>query len=65
MTRIDPAGPVTLDQASIVEKAGDVLDALDAVVPDSTVHYAVEEARRALRVLIREAHGVKTNDRKA
>lgn len=55
---------VTVDQARIVEKADDLLDALAEAVPSTTIHYAVEEARQALKTLIRVSHTIKTNDRK-
>lgn len=58
--RIEPQGKLNIDQAQIVEDAGNLLDTLDVCVPSSTVHYAVEETRRALTTLIREAHTVKT-----
>ena len=37
----------------IAEATADLMALLDDVVPRTTVHYAVEEARRALRVLNR------------
>ena len=44
----------TPQQDAIQEAAESLLSNLDAYVPSSTVHYAVQEARRALRTLIRE-----------
>ena len=39
-----------------------LLRLLDELVPHSTVHYAVEDARRALRVLDNHVDGVRTAD---
>lgn len=39
----------------IAADAQGLLDTLDALVPSSTAHYAVEDARKALETLIREA----------
>lgn len=61
--RVDPRGPVSPQQAQIVEKADDLLDTLAEVVPTTTIHYAVEQARQTLTRLIHEAHTIKTNDR--
>jgi hypothetical protein len=40
----------------IAKAAQDLLDEIDKYVPDSTVHYAVEETRRTVARLIREAN---------
>lgn len=49
-------------QAQIADRAQDLLDMLDRLVPRTTVHYAVEQARSALHTLIREAHTIKTQE---
>lgn len=39
--------------------AQNLLAELDRLVPDSTVHWAVEEARKAARMLVREADTIR------
>jgi hypothetical protein len=48
-----PQDVTTAGQNAIRQSATNLLEVLDNMVPDSTVHYAVEDARRALRVLQR------------
>lgn len=43
------------DNQLIAESTADLLALLDELVPRSTIHYAVEEARTALRTLNRFA----------
>lgn len=42
---------ITDDNRAIADAASELLDLLAAAVPDSTIHYAVEDARKALRTL--------------
>jgi hypothetical protein len=49
-------------QARIAEDAEDLLYVLEKLVPPTTVHYAVEDARKALATLLREAHTIKTQE---
>ncbi|MEU7570302.1 hypothetical protein [Micromonospora sp. NPDC049240] len=56
-------GEKSPEQTRIYEAAEDLTELLRQVVPDSTIHYAVEEARRALRVLSKKADTILTNDR--
>jgi hypothetical protein len=46
----------------IAKDAQALLDEMDQLIPTTTVHYAVEDARRALTTLVREAskHSIKT-----
>jgi hypothetical protein len=53
---------MTAQQTNVKEQAEELLRILDNVVPSSTAHYAVEDARRTLRTLARLAHTIKTND---
>lgn len=52
------------ETARIREDADALLSLLDEVVPHTTIHYAVEGARRALRTLSREADTIHTNETK-
>lgn len=49
-------------QAEIAEQAQDLLDTLEKLVPRTTVHYAVEDARKALANLLRQAHTIHTQE---
>lgn len=53
----------TPQQAEIAEKADELLQALDRLVPRTTIHYAIEEMRLNLTALIRIAHTIKTEDK--
>jgi hypothetical protein len=46
----------------IAKDAQALLDEMDQLIPTTTVHYAVEGARKALTTLVREAskHSIKT-----
>lgn len=50
--------PVWQGQALIRNRACDLLLLLDYVVPDNVAHYAIEDARRAMRELERKADTV-------
>lgn len=53
---------LTTDQTAIHDAAQRLLAVLDATVPNTTVHYAVEDARTDAKRLVRLASGVVTND---
>lgn len=57
----DAKRPVWQQQALIRGAAEHLLLLLDHTVPNSTAHYAVEGARRALRVLVHKAEGVQVH----
>lgn len=57
-------GEKSPEQVKIYEQAEDLIELLRQVVPDSTIHWAVEDARRALRDLSREAGKILTHDRR-
>jgi hypothetical protein len=54
----------TIDQSNIIVAAQSLLDALDDTVPANVAHYAVEDARRVAKQLIRVAATIHTNDTK-
>ena len=53
---------LTDQQREILSTAKHLQQVLDANVPSSTVHYAVESARQALTLLAAAADRIKTND---
>jgi DNA-binding GntR family transcriptional regulator len=53
---------LTPEQRKIYEQAEDLAELLRQVVPSTTIHWAVEEARRALRDLSKQAGTIHTND---
>lgn len=55
----------TDQQRTLADAAAALLAAIDAVVPTSTAHYAVEGARRAASVLAAQTHTVQTRDYRA
>jgi hypothetical protein len=57
--------PLTEEQRRIQEAAENLLVRLNTMVPESTAHFAVEDARKALRVLAFQAATIVTNDVKA
>jgi len=52
----------TPEQERIAHAAQTLLYALADLIPDSTVDFRVENARRAARSLAADAHTIKTND---
>ena len=58
-----PASPtMTVEQGRLYREASALLTALNEVVPASTVHFAVEDARRALHQLLASAATIRTSD---
>ena len=51
---------LTAEQQRIQQLADNLLATLDAVVPGNVVHYAVEDARRALRTISRTVRTIRT-----
>jgi hypothetical protein len=51
---------LTAEQQRIQQLADNLLATLDAVVPANVVHYAVEDARRALRTISRTVRTIHT-----
>lgn len=49
-------------QAEIAEKAEELLATLERLVPRTTIHYAVDEAKVSLRTLVRVAHTIRTRE---
>lgn len=54
------ANLVATQQRRIVNETEALLATLNELVPNSTIHYAVEQARRALTTLASTADGIKT-----
>jgi hypothetical protein len=57
-------GEMSPEQKKIYEQAEDLIELLRQVVPNTTIHWAVEEARRALRDLSKHAGSILTDDRR-
>ena len=58
-----PASPtMTVEQDRLYREASALLTTLNDVVPASTVHFAVEDARRALHQLLTSAATIRTSD---
>jgi len=58
-----PASPtMTVEQDRLYREASALLATLNEVVPASTVHFAVEAARRALHQLLTSAATIRTSD---
>lgn len=53
---------LTLQQMQIAQMANTTLRLLDRVVPTNVAHWAVEDARNALKALVRESRGIRTHD---
>ncbi|SRR6266704_6122607 len=51
---------LTAEQQRIQQLADNLLATLDAVVPASVLHYAVEDARHTLRTISRNVHTIHT-----
>jgi hypothetical protein len=58
----DPTATSTAQQQAIRDAAEALTRLLDEVVPSNVAHYAVEDARRALRTLGWRAGGIWTHD---
>lgn len=58
-------GEVSPEQTLIYQQAEDLIELLRQSVPSTTVHWAVEEARRALRDLSKHHGSITTYDRLA
>lgn len=59
---LSKATALTAEQCEIIQAAAGLLELLERVVPPTTIHYAVEQIRVPLQVLITQAVRVKTND---
>lgn len=57
-------GEMSPEQKKIYEQAEDLFELLRQVVPNNTIHWAVEGARRALRDLSKQAGTILTCDRR-
>jgi hypothetical protein len=55
---------LSFEQHRIAKAARAALTTLHETVPSSTVHHAVEDARRALEELIEQCENIKTHDAK-
>jgi len=53
---------MTVEQDRLYREASALLSILNEVVPASTVHFAVEAARRALHQLLTSAATIRTSD---
>ena len=57
-----PTDALTDQQQAIDNAAMELAAVLDSVVPDDVIHYAITEARSAVRELRRMTHTIKTAD---
>lgn len=60
--RATPQADLSVYQSRLRFEARNLLRLLDELVPHSTIHFAVEDARRALSVLDDTMAGVRTSD---